>query len=47
MCELCQLDAIFLAQETFIMPSFLDIVDLDRSITGRRHDEATLVIVIY
>lgn len=37
MGKLCQLDSVFLAEESFVMAAFLDIIDLNRLVALRCH----------
>lgn len=46
MRELGQLDAVLLTNQTLIMPTFFDMVDLYRLVTGRCHDKLTFVVVV-
>jgi hypothetical protein len=46
MRELGQLDAVLLTDQTLVMPTFFDMVDLYRLVTSRCHDELTFVVVV-
>jgi hypothetical protein len=45
-CELGQLYSILLAQQALVVPTFLDIVDLQCLVTRRGQEELALVVII-
>lgn len=46
MCKLCQFDTVFLAEQGFVMTPLSNIVELDRLVTGRGHEQLAVVIVV-
>jgi hypothetical protein len=46
MGEFGQLDSILLAEQTLVMPPLAHVVDLDRIIAFRRHEEFAGVIIV-
>lgn len=46
MCKLGQLDAVLFAQQALVVAALADVVDLDRLVAGRRHEQLAVVIVV-
>lgn len=46
MRKLGQLDAVLLAQQALVVPTLSHVVDLNRLVARRRHEQLSIVIVV-
>lgn len=46
MRKLGQLDAVLLAQQALVVSTLSDVVDLDRLVARRRHEQLSIVIIV-